>query len=257
MKRFVEKVVIVTGGGGGIGRSTVLRFAEEGAAVGVADIVSSAAESVAEEVRAAGGRAIPLVVDVSNEAAVEDMVAQTVQAFGGLDVLHNNAALLSSAIDYRDGDVAQFEVEVFERMMAINAMGPMFGCKYSIPRMLERGGGAVVNTTSTAGMRGWGAAPLYAMSKAALDAFTRCLAVQYGKRNIRCNSVAPGAIQTPQVLARGTEEHRQKRLGDVLTPRLGDPNDIAAAAVFLASDDAAYINGHTIIVDGGWSTHIT
>ena len=205
--------------------------------------------------RAAG---IPLTVDVTDEAAVEMMVAKTVEAFGGLDVLHNNAALMSFALDEPDGDVAEFSVNVFERMMTVNALGPMFGCKHSIPHMLERGGGAIVNTISTAALRGWGASPIYAMSKAALDALTRCLAVQYGKRNIRCNSVAPGAIHSTPAGWRGYKnpEKREQRLQDVLTPRLGEPEDIAATAVFLASDDAGYITGQTISVDGGWSSYI-
>lgn len=256
MQRFVDKVVIVTGGGGGIGRATVQRFAQEGAAVGVADINAAGIETVVEEVRAAGGQAIPLVVDVSDEAAVEAMVKETVETFGGLDVLHNNAALLTADIQDRDGDLVEFDLDVFEQTMAVNVLGPMFGFKHSIPRMLERGGGAIVNTVSAAAIRGQRRLPIYAASKAALDSLTRFLAIQYGKRNIRCNSVAPGAIQTPLAMSRGSEEHRQKRLGDVLTPRLGEARDIAAAAVFLASDDAGYINGHTIVVDGGWSTHI-
>lgn len=256
MKRFVDKVVIVTGGGGGIGRATVSRFADEGAAVGVADINGPAAEAVAEEVRAAGGQAIPLVVDVADEAAVREMVAKTVEAFGGLDVLHNNAAILTPDIQNRDGNLVDFEVDVFEKTMAANVLGPMFAFKYSIPQMLERGGGAIVNTTSAAANFGMRRLPIYAASKAALDSLTRFLAIQYGKQNIRCNSIAPGAIQTQLALSRGSDEHRQKRLGDVLTPRLGLPSDIAATAVFLASDDAAYISGHTIFVDGGWSTHI-
>jgi len=174
-------------------------------------------------------------------------------------VLHNNAALLSRAIDNRDLDVVQFHVDVFERMMAVNALGPLFCCKYSIPRMLQRGKGAIVNTTSTASMRGMENGPIYGMSKAALDALTRFVAVQYGKRGIRCNSVAPGAIHsTPAAWPTYQhEEARQRRLQDVLTPRLGEPKDIAATAVFLASDDAEYITGQTIVVDGGWSTHIT
>jgi NAD(P)-dependent dehydrogenase (short-subunit alcohol dehydrogenase family) len=258
MDRFDGKVVIVTGGGSGIGRATVKRFAMEGAAVGIADRNGEGAQGVAEEVRAAGGEAIALVVDVANENAVRSMVERTVETFGGLDVLHNNAALMSLGDDPPDGDLAHFSVATFEQMMAVNALGPMFGCKHSIPHMLARGGGAIVNTISTAAFRGWGASPIYAMSKAALDSFTRCLAVQYGKRNIRCNSVAPGAVlSTPS--ARQwfqDEEKRKERLEDLLTPRLGEAEDVAATVVFLASEDAGYITGQTIAVDGGWSSYI-
>jgi NAD(P)-dependent dehydrogenase (short-subunit alcohol dehydrogenase family) len=256
VNRFENKVVIVTGGGGGIGRSTVLRFAQEGGAVGVADINGAAAEAVAEEARAAGGQAIALPVDVSDEAAVKSMIETIVEAFGGLDVLHNNAALLTADILGRDKDVVEFERDVFEQTMTVNVLGPMFAVKYAIPQMLERGKGAIVNTSSLAATRAQRELPIYGMSKAALEAFTRYVAVQYSKRRIRCNNVSPGAIVTPKALETGSEEHRQKRLGDVLTPRLGDPKDIAATAVFLASDDAEYITGHTIQVDGGWSTHV-
>jgi NAD(P)-dependent dehydrogenase (short-subunit alcohol dehydrogenase family) len=156
----------------------------------------------------------------------------------------------------RDDDVVEFEREVFERAFAVNLLGPMLGVKHAIPRMLERGKGAIVNTSSLAATRGQRSFPIYGMSKAALESFTRYVAVQYSKRNIRCNAVAPASIRTPRGAEVQSEEHREKRLGDVLTPRLGEPKDIAATAVFLASDDAEYITGHTIVVDGGWSTHV-
>jgi NAD(P)-dependent dehydrogenase (short-subunit alcohol dehydrogenase family) len=255
MKRFEGRVAIVTGGGSGIGRATVLRFAAEGAAVVVADIDGEAAEAVAGEVRAAAGRALALVADVSEDAAVEELVAKTVAEFGGLDVLHNNAALLSREILDRDRDIVGFDREVFDRSMAVNLVGPILACKYAIPRMIERGGGAIVNTVSVAALRGDRSLPVYGMTKAGLDALTRFVATLYGKENIRCNSVAPGTTLTPASSARNDPERFRKRLGDVLTTRLGEPEDQAATVVFLASDDAAYITGQTIVVDGGRTIH--
>jgi len=131
----------------------------------------------------------------------------------------------------------------------------MLMCKHGIPRMVERGGGAIVNTVSVAAIRGEAKLPIYGMSKAALAALTRFVATQYGKRNIRCNAVAPGTTLTPASSANNDPERIKKRLGDVLTIRLGEPRDIAATAVFLASDDAAYITGQVIVADGGRTIH--
>jgi NAD(P)-dependent dehydrogenase (short-subunit alcohol dehydrogenase family) len=255
MRRFEGKVVIVTGAGSGIGEASALRFAAEGGAVGVADINGNGANAVVEQIRAAGGKAVPLVADVSDAAAVEGMVAKTVEEFGGLDVIHNNAALLAPDVLSRDLDLGEFDHDVFERTMAVNVLGPMLACKYGIPRMLERGGGAIVNTISVAALRGEQKLPIYGMSKAALASLTRFVATQYGKRNIRCNAVAPGTTLTPASSVRNDPERMAKRLEDVLTVRLGEPRDIAATAVFLASDDAAYITGQVIVADGGRTIH--
>jgi NAD(P)-dependent dehydrogenase (short-subunit alcohol dehydrogenase family) len=249
--RFEGKVAIVTGGGSGIGHATAARLASEGAAVGVADLNGDAAGTVADEIRSAGGRALPLTVDVSDEGAVEEMVAKTVEEFGGLDVLHNNAAIVSPEFMKDDVEIARFERRVFDTSMEVNVLGPVFGCKYAIPRMIDRGGGAIVNTASVAALRGNQALPVYGMTKAAVVALTMYVATQYGDRGIRCNAVAPGSTASPTYNRTVTDERRQGHAADALIHRVGEPADIAAAVAYLASDDAAWVTAQTLVVDGG------
>jgi NAD(P)-dependent dehydrogenase (short-subunit alcohol dehydrogenase family) len=253
--RLAGKVAIVTGAASGIGRATALRMAREGAAVLVADLNGAGASAVAEEIAAAGGRAAGHAADVAEEASVVAMVEAAVAHFGGLDILHNNAAASDPALMSRDGDVADLEVAVLDRTLAVNLRGPMLGCKHAIPRMLARGGGAIVNTSSASGRVGDPVRTAYGVSKAGLDSLTRYVATQYGKRGIRCNSIAPGVIATPALAANVPPEMIAIYERSHLTPRLGRPEDIAAAVVFLASDDAAFITGQTLGVDGGLLAH--
>lgn len=255
LKRFDGKVAIVTGAGSGIGRATALRLAAEGASVGVADINGEGAASVTKEITDQGGRALQLVADVSDEAAVEEMIERTVRELGGLDVLHNNAGLLARDVLARDGEIANFERAIFDRAVGVNLLGPIFGCKYAIPKMIERGGGAIVNTASIAALAGSETLPIYGMTKAAVVALTMYVAAQYGKQGIRCNAVAPGSILTPSAAANRTEEQTMASLGFTLTPRLGNPEDIAAAVAYLASDEAGYLTAQTLVVDGGKLSH--
>jgi NAD(P)-dependent dehydrogenase (short-subunit alcohol dehydrogenase family) len=254
--RFTGKVAIVTGGGSGIGRATALLLAGEGAAVTVADIAPDAARSVADAIEAQGGSALAHVVDVSDPAAVEAMVAATVSAFGGLDVLHNNAAALDQ--NRLDQDVVTMDLETWDRVMAVNLTGPMLGCRYAIPAMLERGSGAIVNTASAAAFYGSHSLAAYGISKAGLVALTRYVATAYGERGIRCNAVAPGVVVDEQAQAAlgGPMGDRLRRYSTShLIGRLGYPEEIARAVAFLASDDAAFVTGETLRVDGGLTAH--
>jgi NAD(P)-dependent dehydrogenase (short-subunit alcohol dehydrogenase family) len=253
--RLAGKVAIVTGAASGIGRATALALAREGAAVVVADLNADGAKRVAGEIEAAGGRAVGQAADVSSEPSVVAMVAAAVDRFGGLDVLHNNAALVDPAVMGADGEVTALALDTFERTLAVNLRGPLLGCKHAIPRMLERGGGAIVNTSSASGLTGDLVRTAYGVSKAGLDALTRYVATQYGKRGIRCNSIAPGVIATPALAANVPPPLIAVYERSHLTPRLGRPEDIAEVVVFLASDAAAFITGQVLSVDGGLLAH--
>ena len=192
MNRFSGKVAIVTGGGSGIGRATALLLASEGARVTVADIAEPRRPRWSAAIEAAGGAARVQVVDVADADAVAAMVADTVAAFGGLDILHNNAAALDQ--NRVDQDVVTMDLATWDRVMAVNLTGPMLGCRFAIPPMLERGGGSIVNTASAAAFYGSHSLAAYGTSKAGVVALTRYVATAYGERGIRCNAVAPGVV---------------------------------------------------------------
>ena len=250
MGRLEGKVAIVTGAGSGIGEATVRLMAREGAAVVAADIDASAAERVAGEF----GNAIAVEVDVSDEASVVRMIATAVDSFGGLDVLHNNAT--DASTNALDIDIVTLDMAVFDRLVAVNLKAMFMGCKHAIPRMLARGGGSIVNTASVEGFMGRGVRAAYGASKAGVVHLTKSVAVQYGPRGIRCNAVAPGLVLTPALAHHYTEDQIEASRTIYPMPRLCAPEDVANAAVFLASDDAAYVNGATLMVDGAASVYL-
>jgi NAD(P)-dependent dehydrogenase (short-subunit alcohol dehydrogenase family) len=256
MSRFSDRVAIVTGAGSGIGAATARLLASEGALVTVADIRVDAAEAVAQSIRDAGGRARSQLVDVADPDAVQAMVAETAREFGGLDVLHNNAA----AIDRNmvDQDVVTMELETWHQVLAVNLTGAMLGCRFAIPAMLERGGGAIVNTASAAAFYGSESLAAYGTSKAGLVALTRYVATAYGDQGIRCNAVAPGVVvarDTQEALGGPMSEHLRRYTTSHLTGRLGYPEEVAAAVAFHASDDGSFVTGETLRVDGGFTAH--
>jgi NAD(P)-dependent dehydrogenase (short-subunit alcohol dehydrogenase family) len=255
MGRLHEKVVIVTGAAGGIGATCVRRFAEEGARVVVADIVGDAAKVVAEEIVADGGDAIAVTVDVSDEDAVEAMIGAAVQQFGRLDVLHNNAAIQNAEFMARDNAVADLDVDVFDRTIAVNLRGYLLGAKHAIPRMLEVGGGSIINTSSRAGSDGELRLTSYGVSKAGVEILTKYIATQYGKQGIRCNAMVIAGVLTERLLENTDEAYRARVARHLLRTSLATTDEIANVALFLASDESSYVTGHLLAVDGGWGAH--
>ena len=249
------KVALVTGAASGIGRASCIRYAEAGAAVMCADIDADGAKATAETINGAGGRAASLQLDVSDEAAVEKGLQQTLDALGGFDILFNNAGI---------GDID------YERTLDINLNGVYYGLKHGAKALAERGGGAIVNTASIAGLQGLvtpfpmgddgsegfdaGGGIAYVASKHAVVGMTRQYAISYAERGVRVNAVAPGYIETPMTIGIRGDMQVQAAF-EALHPmnRLGRAEEIADAAVFLSSDRASFITGVTLPVDGGYS----
>jgi NAD(P)-dependent dehydrogenase (short-subunit alcohol dehydrogenase family) len=251
MPMLEGKTAVVTGAGSGIGAATARLMAEEGAAVVVADINTAGAEATAAAITEAGGQSVAVTVDVSQEEQVAATVRLAVDTFGGLDVIHNNAALLDLAVLGRDKTVDRMDTATWDRVMAVNVRGPMLGCKYAIPEMLKRGGGSIIMTSSVGAQHATVNQTAYGVSKGAVDTLVKYVAAGFGKHGIRCNAVAPGVVLSETALMALDEELRDMHLLSQPTTRLGVPMDIASLVVFLASEKAGYINGVTIPVHGG------
>ncbi len=253
---FKDKVCIVTGARStgdelGIGAAVSVRFAELGAHVIVVDADGDGAEKLSLRIREAGGSATAFGVDVSSEAEVASLVDRVLAATGRIDVLHNNAAI--APLD--DMDVASMSVETWDRVLGVNLRGPMLGCKHVVPVMLKQGGGSIINTSSAAALLGNTVRAAYAASKAALNNLTRHVATAYGRAGVRCNAVSPGLVLTPHAREVMSDAANTMMRKQTILPRLGVSADIVSAVVFLASDDASFITGQIISVDGGLNAH--
>jgi NAD(P)-dependent dehydrogenase (short-subunit alcohol dehydrogenase family) len=250
--KLQDRAAVITGAGSGIGRAMALQFAREGARVLAADVNAAAAEETAALVREAGGEALPLQVNVTEPAEVRAMLERARDAFGGVQILCNNAGIGSTT------DVVDCEPDEWDRVMAVNVKGVFLGCKYAIPIMLAGGGGSIVNTASVAGMVGIVKRAVYCASKGAVIALTKQVAVEYVEQGIRCNCVCPGTVDSPWVgrLLSQTEDPQSARAALVARQpigRLGTPEEVAAAALYLCSDDASFITGSSLVLDGGWT----
>jgi NAD(P)-dependent dehydrogenase (short-subunit alcohol dehydrogenase family) len=224
-------------------------FAAEGARVVLTDVADDAGEKVAAEIAEAGGEAAYVHADVSLEADARAMVEAAVERFGGLDVLYNNAGVMLAD----DGSVHATDESVWDRTLDINVKGVAHGCKYGIPAMIERGGGSIINVASFVAWMGAATSQTaYTASKGAVLAMTREIAVEYARKGIRCNALCPGPIDTPllaELLA--DPGRRQRRFVHIPMGRLGQAEELARAALFLASDDSSYMTGASLVVDGG------
>lgn len=249
--RMEGKVVVVTGGAGGIGEATARLLTARGAQVAIADIAQERAATLAAELPGA----IAVAVDLELESSVEAMIEQVVGHFGRLDVLHNNAALLGPDITQADGDVEHMATALWDRTYAVNVRGTMIACRAALPH-LRAARGCIVNTVSNLALQGHLIQAAYSSSKAAVIQMTRAIAASHGRQGIRCNAVAPGMTMTPALREAFPPVLRQVVEDETLRDQLGDPEDIAEAVAFLASDAARNVTGQVLVCDGGGASHV-
>ena len=244
-----NKVVIVTGGASGIGASTSIAFAKEGAVVVVADIQESKGKEIVNQIQNEDGRAIYINCDVSSENDVKNLIYKTIEKFGRLDCAFNNAG-----IEGESADTISCSNENWNNIMNINLKGVWLCMKYQIPEMLKNGGGTIVNCSSIAGVVGFAGSPAYTASKHGVIGLTQSAALEFATKNIRINAICPGVIQTPMI-ERYT--HGEKEVANALIlsepiGRVGFPHEIAQAALWLCSEASSFVTGHPLVVDGGW-----
>ena len=249
MGRLDGKIALITGGASGMGMVASRLFADEGAKVVLTDVADEAGEIVAEEIRSSGGDATYVHADVSNEDHARAMVEIAVGTYGGLTVLYNNAGVMLGD----DGSVHSTDGAIWDTTLAINVKGVAHGCKYGVPAMIDSGGGSVINVASFVAWMGAATSQIaYTASKGAVLSMTREIAVEYARKGVRCNALCPGPIDTPLLAELLSDRaRRQRRFVHIPMGRLGQAEELAKAALFLASDDSSFMTGASLVVDGG------
>lgn len=247
-RSFTGKVAFVTGAANGIGRATALAFAREGASVVVADVSAQGNQETARLIEEGGGRVLAIKCDVTQVEDVKSATFKGVEAFGRLDFAFNNAGIEQPMMA-----AADLTVQEWDRMVAVNLRGVFLCMKYEIPFMLKQGGGVIVNTSSGAGVKGFAGQAAYTAAKHGVIGLTRAAALDYAPSKLRVNAVCPGIIDTPmmQRFSGGTQEGRERVIAQEPIGRMGKPEEIAAAVVWLCSDAAPFVVGHALVIDGG------
>ncbi|HVT44211.1 MAG TPA: glucose 1-dehydrogenase [Thermoanaerobaculia bacterium] len=247
--RLKDKVAVITGAGSGIGRASARLFASEGALVVAADLKEAAAEETVTMIGQAGGVASPFHADVSKAPDVEAMIAHAERTYGRLNVVFNNAGIFHPG----DASVVDTDEAIWDLVIEIDLKSVFLGCKYAIPALLRCGGGAIINTASFVALMGAAVPQIaYTAAKGGVLSMTREIAVEFARRNIRANALCPGPVETPLLAELLSDpERRERRLVHVPMGRFARADEIAAAALFLASDESSYVNGAAFVVDGG------
>ncbi|MEE0420885.1 MAG: SDR family oxidoreductase [Lachnospiraceae bacterium] len=250
--RVEGKIIAVTGAGSGIGKASAQLFAEEGATVLLLERDELKGRKAEQDIKAAGGRAELYLLDISDWDAVQKVFGSIKEEYGGIDVLYNNASVFWGELDK---SIDSLEVDVFEKIIRINLFGMMYCSKAALPLIRRRGGGSVINTSSSCGLIGVPGCDAYSASKGAVISLTRSMAVEFGPENIRTNCIAPAAIHTPMIYESDLNKKTfdEKRFLNQGTPlrRWGMAEDVANIALFLASNESSYMNGAILVADGG------
>ena len=250
LRGLADRAVVVVGGATGIGAATAARLAEEGCRVVIGDIAEDAAHATAGRIVAGGGAATAVAFDLADPDSVSGLIDRAASIHGGIDAMFNVGADMTAI--RADTDIVEIDLTVWDRVMAVNLRGYVAAMKHALPRMLSRGGGAIVNMSSAAAFQGEPARPAYATAKAGIGALTRHVASRWGKEGIRCNAVAPGFTATEAIRsAPHWPQLEAAALKRIRGPRVGATEDIAALVAFLLSDEGAWINGQVINIDGG------
>ncbi|WP_421911997.1 SDR family NAD(P)-dependent oxidoreductase [Marinobacter sp.] len=254
-QKLADRVAIVTGAGGGLGAECARVLASHGAKLAIVDINEEAALNIAKELERAGHEAIAIQTDVSSESDVKAMIERVEERFGQIDILHNNAAVLSVEQRKLDRDICNLDMAAWDRAIAVNLRGAVLCSKYAIPVMLKRGRGSVIFATSGLGAQGDLSLTGYASSKAALNMLPKLVAAQYGKLGIRGNAVQIGLAPSENAHSSMPTELLDILRDNHLTPELGTPRQIADVVAFLASDESSFVTGTTVVADGGFGSH--
>ena len=251
--RLQDKVALITGSAGGMGKAAGELFAREGASVIVTDVLSDEGEETARGIRDAGGKAIFVKADVAQEDEVQHLVARSIDAFGRIDVLYNNAGIMPA----EDGGVTDLSEAVWDRVMDVNLKSTFLCTKYVVPHMIEQKKGSIINVASFVALMGSSVPQdAYTASKGGMLSLTKSFAIQYGPHGIRCNAICPGPIETPLLRVLWTsEEARNLRLNRIPLGRFGEINDIIYMALYLASDESSWTTGAWLVIDGGISSN--